>query len=438
MTGVYSSDIMQFVFKQSSGKVWNFYQDEKLGLCYSILTKRNTWSEPVLIQKNFYRTYFIDMDYEDCFHIIFQDMQGNIFYTMIDGGNINTVPVLKSKSPSIYEKHLYLIPGKKSVHIFFIIEYNNQNILSHQTLAKDSISNPKVLDYVVKNRHPFSAVCDKSGNMYIVYQVSDGKYTQLGFKKYIPSQKNWGEFTPITRYNGNCELPTTIIDSSDIIHICYQRQSDRQFELVYQQKMPDRNIWTTEVAIQASQNAFKDFSLVIVNKKAIIYWVRDSTIYYSSSSDSDNSFSKPMRYNFFNGRQLVNIIYKSNDPIENEKISVKNIPGNFINGYNLAFFHDSSSASSITADELRSMLLDGFKALRGSVEELQESDINLNNKLSDLMQTQQTLGRELTKYSLRLSLLENELNQLKGISKRLDGIKAAMDDFEQKYKLNDE
>ena len=435
---MYSSDNIQFVFKQSSGKVWSFYHDERLGLCYSTLTKRSTWSEPRVIQKSLHRTFFIDMDYEDCFHIIFQDKQGNIFCYMIDNSNINTIPVLNSKSPSVYDKHLYLIPGKKSVHIFFIIEYNNHNILSHQTLAAGSVSNPKVLDYVVKNPHPYSVVCDKSGNMYIVYHVSDGKYTQLGSKKYIASQKSWGEFTPITRYTGNCELPRTVIDSTDIIHICYQRQNDKLFELVYQQKMPDRNIWTSEVVINTSQYAFKDFSVVIVNKKALVYWVRDNSIYYSSTGDNDSSFGRPLRYNFFNGRHLANIIYKSNDPIENEKISVKNIPGNFINGYNLAFLYDSSSNNSITADELRSMLLDGFKTLKGSVEDIQESNISLDNKFSELAQAQQNLNKELTKYSLRLSLLENELSQLKGISQRLDSVKAVMDDFEQKYKIKDE
>jgi hypothetical protein len=298
-------------------------------------------------------------------------------------------------------------------------------------LSAGTINKPKVLDYVVKNEYPYSAVCDKTGNMYVFYQVFDGKFTQLGFRKYIAAQKNWGEFTPVTRFNGNCELPRTIKDSNDIIHISYQRQIERQFELVYQQKMPDRNIWTSEAVIHTSQYPFKDSSIVIVNNRIFIFWIRDDTIYYSSSNDNGNSWSKPGRYNFYNGRHMVNIIYKSNDPVENEKIFVKNIPGNYINGYNLAFCHDSSTGvNNITADDLRSMLIDGFKALKGSVEELQESNINLRDNLSKLAIAYQNLNKELTKYSLKMSLLENELNQLKGLSQRPDNIKNTVEKSE--------
>ncbi len=430
MTLVYSSNNKQYVFKQTSGKVWNFYQDDKLGLCHSTLTKRNTWSEPVSIQKSFYQKFYVDMDYEDRFHILFQDKQGNIFYTLIDENNMNTMPILNSKSPSLYDKYLYLIPNRKAVHIFFIIEYNNSTILAHQILTDKTVNTPKVIDYIVKTEHPFSAVCDKSDNIYMFYQVSDGKYIQLGFKKYSVSQKSWGEFTPITRFDGDCEFPRTIIDNKDIIHISYQRHTGKQYELVYQQKIPDRNLWTSEVVIHGSQYAFKDSSVVFMNNNIIVYWVRDDIIYYSFSSDNDVSWSRPTRYNFVTGRQLVNIGYKSNDPVESEKNVLKDIPGNFVNGFKLAFFHDPSNTNNISPDELKSILLEGFKSLKGNVEELQESNISLKESILSTNLAQQNLNKELTKYSVKLSLLENEFNQLRSVNQRLENLNITVDEFE--------
>jgi hypothetical protein len=432
---VYSSRKKQFIFKQTSGKVWSFFQDERQGLCYSTLTKRNSWSEPVIIQRDLSHTFYIDMDFEDCFHILFQEKQGNIFYTLIDNGNINTIPVLNSKSPSMYDKYLNLIPVKKNIHIFFIINHNNEAILAHQTLTAGKVSAPKVIDYVYRNDYPYSVVCDKSGNVYLFYQVSDGKYSQLGFKKYITLQKNWGEFTPVTMFNGNCEFPRTVIDSNDIIHICYQRQTDKQYELVYQQKLPDRNLWTGETVIHSSQYPFIDSSVVLINNKIIVYWVRDDIIYFSTSGDNSVSWSRPARYNFVTGRQLVNIKYKSNHPLENEKVIVKDIPGNFINGFRLAFYQDLPNINSLSADDLKNILLEGFKTLKGNVEELEESNMALKESITNLEAAQQNLNKELVKYSVRVSFLENELNRLKNMSGRFDALNGATESPKPKVKL---
>lgn len=435
VTIVYSVRKKQFIFKQTSGKVWSFFQDNKQSLCYSTLTKRNNWSEPVTVQRDLSHTFYVDMDYEDRFHILFQEKQGNIFYTLIDNGNINTIPVLNSKSPSVYDKHLSLIPVKKSIHVFFIINHDNEAILAHQSLAGGKVSAPKVIDYVYKNDYPYSVVCDKSGNIYLFYQVSDGKYSQLGFKKYIASQKNWGEFTPVTMFNGNCEFPRTVIDSNDIIHICYQRQTDKYYELVYQQKLPDRNLWTGETVIHSSQYTFTDSSVGLVNNKIIVYWVRDDIIYFSNSTDNSISWSKPARYNFVTGRQLVNVKYKSNDPIENERIIVKDIPGNFINGFKLAFYQESLNVNSLSADDLKNILLEGFKTLKGNVEELEESNIVLKESMTNLEIAQQNLNKELVKYSVRMSLLESELNRLKSICSRFETLNSTLDGSKPKIKL---
>lgn len=431
---MFSFNKKQFIFKQSSGKVWNFYYDEKMGLCYSILTRRNTWTEPVSVQKNIHPSFYADMDYEDCFHLIYQDNHGNIFYSKIENGNINAIPILNSKQPSPYDKHLFLIPGKNLIHIFFTVYYNDYNLLTHQIISRDSSGKPKVIDYVAKNDLPYVISCDKAGNIYAFYQASDGKYMQTGFKKYMPSQGFWGEFTPLTRYSGDSELARAIIDNKNILHIIYQRRTDKQVELVYQQKVPDKNILTGEAVIYSSAQPFPESSILWINGNIIVFWIRNDIINYSLSGDDGNTWSKPAKFSFHVGRQIFCFSYKSNSPQENDKIFAADIPGSFINGYKLAFYEEpAGSVENLSPTELKTMIVDSLKLLKTNIDELKEANSEIRQTLSKLSLAHQSLDRELSKNSVRLNFIENEINQVKNMNKQLELHREALSELKRSF-----
>jgi hypothetical protein len=426
---VYSFDYRQYILKQSSGKMWNLYHDDRLGLCYSTLNKRNTWNEPISLQKQIFKNFFAEIDSEDNFHILFQNSSGNIYYSQLDSyGGVKTSPVLNSKIPAAYNKFLRVIPFKNEKHFFYVLQHSNKMILAHQVYTNSAVATPKVIDYAVDNSWPYCVAADKSNNIYAFYQLSDGKHMQIGYKKYISSQKLWGEFTPITRYSGDCEFPRTVVDSKDIIHICYQRRSQKQYELIYQQKIPDKNIWTNECIIHSSPYSFEDASVLCANDKVIVYWVRNDTIYYSSSNDSGISWSKPTRYNFFQGRQLMCLYYSSNVTYEKEKTAIRDVPGVFTNGLKVAFYSEAveSSPANLSPSELKNMIVESLKLLKGGIEELKESDSGIRDDIARLSIAHQALEKDIIKYSVKLDLLENEIKQLKVLSSRLEDFKKSV------------
>jgi len=124
------------------------------------------------------------MDTEDRFHIMFQDNLGNIHYSLMDKDSIKTIPVLNSKMPTAYDKHLFLIPLRNNIHFFYVLRQESSPIFAYQNLNEDKISNPKVIDYVLENICPCSVITDGNHSIYAFYQSSDGKYQQLGYKKY--------------------------------------------------------------------------------------------------------------------------------------------------------------------------------------------------------------------------------------------------------------
>jgi len=414
---MYNKNDRQYILKQSSGKVWNFFYSERQGLCYSTLTKRNTWSEPVVLQRNIHNTFFVTIDTDDNFNILFQDAKGNIYYCKIDDKGISTIPILNSRTPIAYDKHLYLIPQKNITHFFYTLVYNDACMLVHQTLQDKRPNSPKVIDYVVKGENPYTAVYDSSGNIYVFYQSSDGKYMQLGYKKYTADQKFWSDFTPITRYKGDCENASAIIDNNNIIHLSYQRRSDKFYELVYQQKTPEKNLWSDEVIIYSSPYTYENSSILYTNDNLYIYWVKDSSIYYSMSIDKGATWSKFSKYNFSTGRQLMCLNYRANSPYQNEKIICKDIPGNFSNGVTLAFYPKASSGSSTSPDDLKNLLLDSLNLLKESVEQLKNSVAKIEDEILSINLAQRSFEKEIVKHSIRLQLLEKNYENFGSLRK---------------------
>lgn len=415
-----SFDRKQYILRQSTGKTWNFYYDERSGICYSLLTSRNTWTEPVSLHKGCHPSFFIDMDFRDCFHLLFQDSNGNLSYQYLNGEIIRTISVLESKTPGAYEKNLWLIPTKEVIHLFFTIQHGSNAILAHQLLAGNIPGKPRVVDYVTKGLCPYSLCCDRSGNIYAFYQSSDGKHLQVGFKKYINAQSFWGEFTPVSRYAGDCEYPRCILDPDNIVHLCYQRRANRQYELVYQQKMPDKNLWSAETLLHSSAYSFSDSSVLKAGSNIYVYWVREGAVYFTVSKDMGKQWSKPAKADFSSGKQVLCASYKANTPHENDKLSIREIPVSFINGFKFPFLQEASpgTGGNPSPEELRTMIVESLNLLKDSIDDLKECNAELVRNITQLTHGQQSLDRELTKNTLRLNRLENEINQIRSMTKQ--------------------
>ena len=57
--------------------------------------------------------------------------------------------------------------------------------------------------------------------------------------------------------------------------------------------------------------------------------------------------------------------YKSNDSNEIQKVVTPKIPGNYSNGFTIAFFHEYfTTLSNISANEFKKIMIDGLKLLK--------------------------------------------------------------------------
>lgn len=419
---MYSLDNKQYILKLSNERIYNIYYDNRKGICYSTLNKRNNWSESVSLQPKAHKLFYADIDSVDNIYLLFQDLKGNIFISVLSNSSMKTIPVLSSKSPSAYNKFLSLIPLKNTVHLFYIIKHNENNILTHQILTDETVSKPKALDYVSANVVPYSVLYDKAGTIYVFYQASNGVLSYLGYKKYSIDHGTWGEFITITSHS-DCEQPNAVIDTKGIIHICYQRKNSNQYELIYQQKIPGKNIFTSETVICRSAYPFDNSSICISSNNVVIFWVKDDIIYCSTSGNEGSTWTKPSRYAFNYSRQLFCMHYKSNNLLESSKFMANDVPGNYVNGFKLAFFpEDHGSTANYISSNDKNIIFQNIQSLKGDIDDFQDFKSEIKEKIQRNINNLQEFNKELTKIQVKLSYLENELNNIRSTIHNLNNI----------------
>ena len=389
---MYNQDKKQFIFKLSNSETWNFFVDAKNNLCYCRLNKKRTWEKPSLIKKQVYPSFYADIDKKDTLHIIFQNLDGDIFYTFINAKTSKTIQILKGKNSTSYNKHLYLIPSSDSVHFFYILHYKNSIILSHQMFKNATISNPQILASSSKNVYPYSVFSDTLGNIYLYYNFFDGKFFQLGYKVYSPFEALWTKFSQLTSLNCNVYLSDVIMDDNNITHVIYQEVNTSNSCRLHYIKIPSKA--ESSIAITPYTNiSFSDVNLVYTKNSLIVFWIKNNVVHYTKSSNNGISWSEIDKFTLNNENFCVK--FKSNTPKDANSIISNSIPSTFKNGYTLASFNnvllDYTAVSSISTNDFKTLVLDSLNLLKNKLEtlnsevtKLKSMYVNLNKKLSTL------------------------------------------------------
>lgn len=423
-----------YIFRQPDGEMLDIYCDNRQNLCSARLSAKNSLPDSTVIAKNIHPYFYAELDGSNVYHVVYQDNVGNINYVFMDGQWSRVIPVLSSKTPAAYNKQLCIAPVKSNIYLFYVLHHDNSFLLAYQTVAKGRAGTPKIVDYVSGSNIPCSIVYDQNDNIYAFYQSYDGKYLQLGYKKMDTVRRHWSDFTPVTKFLGNCEYPHAIIDSNGTIHLCYQRRTQKQYELVYQQKARDKNLWSGETVLHSSIYPFENSSVVQSNDKITVYWIRDDVIYYTAGQLSGGGWSRPARYAIQPGRQLQCICWKEQlggrEPDRYGSTAAAASPGIFpgtlSNGVKLAFLDTPVSKTGPQlsqlvpfgreggsyAGDMTDKIMNSIKQLQENINELNTGWTGTKKELIRVTSSYADLSRELEKLSLRLNLLESKVKEI--------------------------
>ena len=89
-------------------------------------------------------------------------------------------------------------------------------------------------------------------------------------------------------------------------------------------------------------------------------------------------------------------------------------------------FANNSDRYNIIGSDIKTLVLDTFKQIQGSIDEVREGWSATKDELAKLTNAYEKLNHELAKYTIRLNMLENQLGQAKKLSSRLDALSSEM------------
>lgn len=418
----------QFIFKDSRGKVLNIYHDDQHGLCVSKLTQKNSWLEPEYILKDAQHEFYAHISQDDNYHIICQDLQGNLIYIHSQDGGWHKTTILSSKKKVVGEKRPYITSHNNLVHIFYTLPYNNDLLLVHQPLIdKKSEEAPKVIDYIKTGTQTYSVILDSNDDVNVLYLSPENDDKYISHKKYSAENRAWFKYDPVILQQADYKSIETFIDSNDMLHIVCQSKIDRQATISYIQANMDGKSTAIGNTIYSATASIHSISILKAESKLIIYWFINDIMYYSQSTDNGKTWSKPAEYLLpTNNRYVYCIVYSTNFELESYKIYSGDLPGLLLNGFRLAFIQNILSANQeqLSFSEIKTLFTDNIKTLSQKINNLGSKYAELYNRAMSAYSTNESLEKEITKNSIRLTLLEDKIKVLEA---KMDSYSALLD-----------
>lgn len=270
---------MNCFVKESYGVMWHFYHNTH-GICYCKMTDENITEYQVLLPDG-QEDFDVLVDDSNCIHMVFQNNEGDILYANHFNGQWRKTTLLKSKSPGCYPKDFSIKRVNNWLNLLYCIEYNGRRMLTHQ-IIEGTESTPYVIDCI---KDSFCVAQDSSGNIIVLFYSETQK--SWGTRKYVWSQKEWADFSPLNQLEG-CQNIFLFVDKDDCVHIVYDREC-----CVYEY------FENCEKMVGTGQKP-----IMLCQRDNIIMWegVSDNKIYIKKEGDSaptvimSGGFSKPARF----------------------------------------------------------------------------------------------------------------------------------------------
>ncbi len=404
---MFNIDQKDYIIRLSNGKVINFFYQNGSGIYSRVLNNNGSWADSKIAICDTLPSFNLCTCLDDSIYLIYQNSRGDILYSVYSGDNISPASVLiNKKSTESAVSRLLVKQAGNSVLFLYTVNQLNETLLACQILkGNGELTRPTAVDYISGKKAFFYGAADRNNDLYIFYKNKGRQKTTTGFRKYNSKDCKWEQYEPLIEYEGDYNLISADFDRHDNIHLMWQKKYPQKHELMYSLKHLGADVWDEKVLCKASE-PFINSAILVAHDTVICFWVNKSGIFYCISRNNGITWKGIEKYNHDNTDEYCCIDYYSSDSSDKTQNPVINVPGRYINGFELAFFSNAEQAVYDRADNV-------FPTDKLS---------KVPENLSDLISLTGNLEK-------RISLLEARLQQLEaGNSKRTEPQQAVSKD----------
>ncbi|MBE7040675.1 MAG: hypothetical protein E7400_01770 [Ruminococcaceae bacterium] len=290
---------MQEYLVKCRGKWWHFFMKPLYGLCYRRREGGRFLNFEVLLLdacEDFCATCM-----GDSIHIVCQDKNGSILYLNGAEGEWKRTVLLANKSSVPYPKHFSLVPVGNFLNLFYVIAYQEKQMLVHQILGVQD-KPPTVVDRIAPGMPLFLAEPAVGTDIAVIYRNEAGN---SGCRTFRWSKKEFGRFVPVNPSLGG-QVCATLLENYGRTRYCALQKVESVRNLVYFEKTEDE---TFTSAVTVNLDCPKDSAPVFYREGEKLYlaWREAGNVMSSYSTDDGAKWSKPVKY--MKGAQVVPVLY---------------------------------------------------------------------------------------------------------------------------------
>ena len=290
---------MQEYLVKCQDKWWHFFIKPFYGLCYRKRESGRFLNFEVLLADACEDFCAVSMG--KSIHIVCQDKAGSIIYLSLDDSGWQHSVLLESKSPVPYPKHFLLIPVGNFLNLFYVITYQEKQMLVHQILGvKDRP--PTVVDRVACGMPAFLAKPHAGTDISVFYKNESGV---SGCRVFRWSRKEFGRFMPI-HPELHSEVCAVFMEKGERIRYAASQKVETIHNLIYFEKTEEGDFNTpVTVNLDCPEDAMPVFWQD--GERLYLLWRESGSVMSSHSTDDGAGWSKPVRY--MKGTSVAPVLY---------------------------------------------------------------------------------------------------------------------------------
>ncbi|MCR4434740.1 MAG: hypothetical protein QHH06_03965 [Clostridiales bacterium] len=408
----------QYIFKSSDEQVQNVFFKPGVGLCTRTMSTANTWSEPSVLLEDAVPGFSACLDGNDTVHIFCQMKDGSLIHIRSSENEWKASQLQKGRSLKNYCKFLNVVSMEHTVYFFYVVEEAGKNLLLFQSKSGGNLPTPSQvitsLDYSKKSPY---RVLVRGNDLYVFYSRTTGSWNQIGYQVYHEPENKWSPFYPLINNNKNekVHLTSVLMDAQGRLHVCWQKTTPLKYELIYSRRDASSEIGK-DYTVATAPSDFYNSSILSINGKIIVYWVRDKNIFYCISEDEGEKWSISKKYTSYSDALLYCIQYFQNSIDSGTELFTNELPGILAYGYKLGFIDDDSlerKERDRNMNDSQALIINTLKILTANVDDQKKLTDKLKHEMDEIEQRQRHSESELNKYIAKLDLIYPDITNIK-------------------------
>ncbi len=286
--------VNHYMVQNKKGILRCFFHDLELGIC-SKTYKNDRWSIPEVIFKDGIENFSANLGEDDQIYVFCQNQIGNIFLCLYQNESWHTQLILQNQTNSLIPVRFHCLLNDMGLHLFYNLpnESGTEQMLIYQSRSPEGRwSTPSKID-VIKPfiSVPFIVQKVNEHHVLVFYQILNKEYT-LGYREFSLSQKKWSDLIVFHNTSYQC-IDQSFLIVNDAIHVLYALRGMFSYQLVYRRKLG--STWSSPTTLWDGQR-IDTCSLFSAHNKLWISWIGSNQVYYCTSENNGQSFSRPTRH----------------------------------------------------------------------------------------------------------------------------------------------